>query len=218
MRNKLIFLKYIFFLCSLDAFGAWLMILFYTTGVDLVSFVNYNFLLIFLLMFLSTVRSFKLTKLSSIYIVVLLISFLKMIYLLNYSLYEIKHIITYFLGLLIPIVTLSFTSNFNRKDNKIIYNEINKFAIRYAIIGIPGLLVYWVLHSLGHITYFGLGISLHYIFPLFLINKQKRGIYTILFFTINILAGKRAQFVSFISQILIYQTSKLRKKSYICNY
>ena len=94
MKNKFIFLKYIFFLCSLDAFGTWLIILAYITGINLVSFVNYNFLLIFLLMFLSTVRSFKVTKLSLIYIVILLISFLKMIYLLNYSLYEIKHIIT----------------------------------------------------------------------------------------------------------------------------
>ena len=211
MINKYIFLKLVLLLAVLDAFSIWFLIFFYITGIDVVFLVNVNFIIMLAVFSCFMVFSINLSLISLLFYLILVVSILKLfIFSVDTNTIGLKHFLSYFIGVILPIVVFNLTSSFRAQDRKFVLSECQKFAYRYAWIALPGLIVYSILYFIGKISYFGLGANLHYIYPFFKDFNTFR--VTFIFFVFILISGKRAVLLNFIAQNAVVFGSKIIRK------
>lgn len=176
-----------------------MLIAFYVTGIDFMFLVNINFLIITLLLAIYSVKNTKLSKLSLIFVALMVVSVLKVcVYMMPGYEFELGHAMSYFAAVLIPYFSINLANSFEKAERQQVENIFRKFARNYAFIAFPGLVVYFILYLQGNIVYFGMGSNLHYIFPFFL--TKGIAIPTIAFLAIILISGKRSVLVNFLAQ------------------
>lgn len=203
MLSKFTTLKIILCLGVLDALSIALLIVFYLTGVDSLYLVNLNFLMITVVLFLSTggrvtptLMRNKFVLISLFFIVVSIIKLLVTIsgdYALN-----TRFAFTHFYLLINALLTFIFVCSFSRKDYPRVVRIFKQYALYYLILSGGLLSIYSILYFSGKISYFGMGSNLHYALPFFM-----RGSVWALFFLVIVVSGKRAVLVNYLAQLIM---------------
>jgi len=208
--GKYIRLRILLAFSLLDSLSAWLLVLLYVTGVDLVWLVNANFAAMSALLIVFSLQRVRFTRLSMFFGVTLLVSIFKLgFYLDDTRSFQWSHFLTYFQGLLMPIAAIGFASQFARNESGAVLEVLTRYARAFLWISLPGIATYSILYFMGHISYFGLGANLYYVYP-FLALKSPT-LYTIIFFLIALLTGKRASFITVLSQFFLLHYNSFRR-------
>jgi len=207
-------LCWLFRIALIDALAAWLLIIFYLTGIDLVWSVNIAFIAMTVLLVLTFRIQIRVSWFSGFYLFLLIVAVAKAVL----SIYlddgiEVQHIITYFFGLVMPFLALSFTARFSANDRLNVQAVLWLYSHRYTMIAFSAILVYSFLYFSGIVSYFGLGVNLHYVYP-FLLSSGK-GSTAILFFLIILISGKRAVLINYLMQTVVHYFSVLRSRPII---
>jgi hypothetical protein len=194
----------------LDGLSAWLMILLYITGIDLVWLVNLNFAVMSAVLILFSFHMSRVKHLTLLFGVTLLISLVKLaLYMDDSRGFQWTHFVTYFQGLIMPIAALSFASQFSAEESNEVLKILTRYARAFLWLALPGILTYSALYFLGYISYFGLGANLFYIYP-FLAAKGNF-LYAAIFFAIALFTGKRASFITVLSQFFLLNYTSFRR-------
>jgi len=202
-------LRFFLWLALLDVVGIWLLIVFYLTKINLVFLVNLNFFVIFTYLFLVFLIKPRMGFLQYVFCGVLIISIVKLLTGFFYGAnVDITHTLTHFFGILMPLATLSFASNFERSSVTEIDNEIFTYAKRYCYIAVIGIIVYAFFYFTGAINYFGLGAKFHYVVP-FLLGTTRA---TLFFLIIILISGKRATLLNFLAQVAVFYSGFLKRQ------
>jgi len=210
LKTRYVQLRVLLSFSLIDSLSSWLLILLYLTGKNLVWLVNLNFALMSFMLLRFSSQSRRDSPLTVFFYTLLLLSFVKLASFFDSgSAFQFKHCLSYFYGLLIPLLALSFTSKFSSADAPSVFEALNWYARRYLFIALPGILSYSLLYFTGNISYFGLGTNLYYVIPFFLF---KGGLLKpLLLFGVVLLTGKRAFLVTFLSEILFSMLSFFRR-------
>lgn len=205
MLNKYFVLKLVLILGLMDLLSIIYLMFFYVTSVDVVFLVNFNFILLTILLGLGALGAdFRLVvrnRFFSIIFFLILVSILKLqIGLLGWEL-DFYYILTYSYALLIMVFSLLFVSRFGVEDYLNVFNIFYHFARIYLTLAVFLISVYAILYFSGVVSYFGMGVNLHYAVPFFV--KNGLGFFVALF-SIVILSGKRAVMVNFLVQYAFY--------------
>ncbi len=199
--SKFTLLRVLLGFSLVDSLSAWLLILLYLTGLDLIWIVNINFLLMFACMVLFVPRRLPLNFLTTLFLVAIGASALKMLlFLESVRTFDAYHLATYGYGLCMPLAALAFGSRFHPADLPRLERELRQYANYFLWIALPGIVVYSTLYFMGRIEYFGLGVNLYYIYPHLVASKTVGP--TILFFAICFLTGKRASLLTLLVQVV----------------
>jgi len=211
---RFVFLGVVLVLATLDAFSTWMLILFYTTDIDIVGLVNYNFMIMSAVQLVFALLSYRqfITRIRragdlSIVLLLLLAATVLGVASMVVGVFEgadlgLRHAVTHFYGLGMPLVCLALASQFELSDIDRVNVHVVWFAWCYSIISFSGILVYAVLYYLGYITYFGLGTNAHYVFPWLIASKGPLLILPVGF--LILISGKRAVLLNFIVQSMVY--------------
>jgi hypothetical protein len=213
MTIRIKYLSYFLSLALLEPFAAWLLLYFYITGIDLVWSINIIFIFMCFILLIYSLHFFKLNRINLFFLLIFIISFVKLlIYIFSNVEFEFKHIISYAYGIIMPFLTLNFTSTFITSDREKVFFLLEKFSEYYIIVAFTALVTYSILYFAEVISYFGLGINLHYVYPFFLASQKiwMPG----LFLFIILISGKRSVLINFIIQTLVYLFSNLYKKPF----
>lgn len=202
-------LSLLFRLSLIESFSPWLLILFYTTGINLIWSVN----IIFILMTLSLMKflgfRFRITLFSGFFLAFIVLSFPKFLLFFDQGIgFDIKHAFSYFSGLLIPFLALSYSDKFNASSKLFVYRILESYARKFTIISFLAIFIYSILYFGGRVDYFGLGANLHYSYPFLLVSFKRSAPICFLFFVI--ISGKRASLLNFLAQTVVYFIGKLR--------
>jgi len=114
----------------------------------------------------------------------------------------------YFFSIIMPFVV--FVSIFSQDSIRIkdLKKDLEWFAVVYAKVAGLLILVYAALNFSGVISYFGLGVNLHYVIPFFL--STQKGVVS--FAVLILLTGKRALLLNFLIQLGIFFSAEFKKK------
>lgn len=207
--NKILY--WLFNIALVDAIAAWLLVIFYLTGIDLIWSVNFAFIAMTVLLLFSVGMQIRLSWFSGYFLFFLVLGVAKFVIFVDSDIgFEVQHVFTYFFGLLMPFLALSFSLRFSSKDKLTVYAVLQCYARRYAIISVSAIIIYSLFYFSGMISYFGLGANLHYIYPFFLATHK--GSSVILFILIVLISGKRAVLLNYLSQTIVYYFSELRSR------
>lgn len=212
-RGKFQGLKFLLLFSLLDGLSAWLLILLYVTGIDIVWLVNANFAAMSTVLIYFAFRKPRISRLMLLFLVAFIISVVKLsLYLGDGRGFEWFHFLTYFQGLIIPFAALCFGSQFSRQDSGEVLEIFNRYSRIFLWLALPGILTYSALYFLGHIAYFGLGANLFYVYP-FLAMKGPT-LYALFFLVIALITGKRASFVVILVQTLLINYTKFKRSKF----
>jgi hypothetical protein len=203
--------KLLLILCLVDAFGALFLILNYITSIAATNIINYLFVVVSIFAGIGIVFSHKLTKLSFIYLTLLIFEIFKFAnadVTMNNS--DLRQVFSYFYGVIMPFVILTYTCGFNNSEKKEVIDCLNRFCVRYFCIASFFILVYSYFYYTGAITYFGMGVNYNYIFPFIVKSVGSKGI--IYCFVFIFLSGKRAPLVTVSFQTLTYFYNNIKKE------
>ena len=207
---KLKHFKFLLLFCLVDAFSPVYIILNYLTGIDYSRIINYVFVCIFILAFIGILFSKKLTKFSLVYIVLSIFELLKLSFSdVTIQNSEFRQVFSYFYGVIMPVVILTYTSGFSTNDRSYVMKELSKFCLWYFWIANLCLIAYSYFYFTGLITYFGMGVSYNYIFPFIVKQIGTKGVFYCLLFIF--LSGKRAPLVTVCAQTLVYFSNQFKK-------
>ena len=204
-------LSLLFNLSLAESFSPWLLIIFYITGIDLLWGVNIIFLGMTGLLLYDLGPSIRLYWFSRFFLFFLIISFLKFFFFFDQETpFEFKHLLSYFFGLIVPFLALSYTNKYNSKNRSYVYSILTRYSCRFTLISSLAIITYSIFYFTGRISYFGLGANWHYAYP-FLLTSLK-GSTSVWFFFIVIISGKRASILNYLTQTFAYYISLLRSK------
>jgi hypothetical protein len=207
--SKFLKLRILLYFSVVDSLSAWLLVLLYTTGLDLVWLVNLNLATMSILLVVFSINKFRLTAVSGFLGICVIMSLCKLVFFLEGARgFEWIHFVTYFQGLFLPIAALSFASKFNRDDLSVVQECLVRYAKVFMWVSFPGILVYSALYFLGYISYFGLGSNLYYVYPF--VATRGVVVFTLIFFAIALITGKRATLVVLFFQFLLLQFKLIR--------
>lgn len=211
MASKLKFLKCLLLLALFEPFAAWLLIIFYITGLELVWAVNIVFIIITIVLGLYALLIIKITGINFLFLLMIGLSLIKMLTYIFYDIgFEKEHLLSYSFGLVMPFLALNFTSTFNSSDVDKVYILLYNFSKYYLIIGLSAIITYAFFYFTGEITYFGLGVNLHYAYPFFIIFHKIS--IPILFLFIILISGKRAVLINYLTQTALYFFGNLKQR------
>lgn len=191
----------------IDAVSPWMLIFFYLTGIDLLWLVNINFTVMSVFLLAISRRLPRVNTVSVVLGMALVVSMIKFgvaPYYLN--LQEPHHYLSYAFGLVMPLAALCFTASFERTDSHQVHAILVQWARKYTTIVVPGIIVYALFYFFGQITYFGLGVNFHYLYPFFLNGKLTP---VIAFAAIILISGKRAVLINYLVQTLSYFSGRI---------
>lgn len=212
--SKFVFLGVALVLATLDALSTWLLVLYYTSPIDVMSMVNYNFMAMTLVLLLFSLRHSRqilgtIRKAGDISLLVWLLSTAVVLGLVNLAMgyingaqLGIRFALTHFYGLGMPILCLAFASQFGRTDVERVSAHMVRYAWCYTVIGFSGILVYLVLYYSGHILYFGMGTNAHYVLPWLIASKGPVVLLPV--GLLILISGKRAVLLNYIVQSVVY--------------
>ena len=210
-RLKFTGLRILLLFALLDGLSAWLLILLYLTGIDLVWLVNVNFASMAALLMLFAFRNLRISYLILLFGAALFVSVVKIaLYLDDTREFEWIHFLTYAQGLLMPFAALCFGSQFTKEDSVEILNILNRYARAFLWLALPGILTYSVLYFLGRISYFGLGANLYYIYPFLAVKSPI--FYSAFFVGVALITGKRASVVTILTQFFLLNCAVIRRQ------
>lgn len=210
MINKFQLLKVILFFGYLDVFSILLLIIFYVTGIDIVFFVNINFIIIFLILLVGILGRIKNNLYLWLLFLLLILSLLKLMFIVIFDQsIHLYYVFTYFYSLLLMIIAFIFVSRFSENDYNVVLEYFKTYAYIYLLTATVLLLLYIILYFSGKIAYFGMGSNLHLVIPFFMKNGSSFFIFYIL---LIILSGKRAVLINYILQYFIYSSGYFRKR------
>lgn len=208
-RNK--FLHWLFGIAPVDALAAWLLIIMYLTNIDLVWSVNFSFIAMTVLLAFSISIRFRISWFSGFFLFFLVVAVAKAgIFAYSDVGFEVQHLFTYLFGLVMPFLALSFTAGFCADDESTVQAVLQRYVRRYAVIAFSAIVVYSLFYFSGVISYFGLGVNLHYIYP-FLLASYK-GSSALLFVSLILISGKRAVLINYLAQTAVYYLAELRSR------
>jgi hypothetical protein len=195
-------LEFLLLFSLLDGMSAWLLVLLYVTGIDVVWLVNVNLAAMSTALIYFAFRKLRITRIILLFLATLFISIVKLsLYLGDDRGFEWNHFLTYFQGLVMPLVALCFGAQFSRSDSEETLEILARYSRRFLWLALPGILTYSALYFLGHIAYFGLGANLFYVYP-FLAMKGPV-LYATVFFAIALITGKRTSMVTVLIQTFL---------------
>jgi hypothetical protein len=204
-------LSWLFGIALVDALAAWLLIIFYLTGIDLVGGVNFAFIAMTVLLALSVGFRKRVSWFSAFFLFFILVAVAKAVISINLDGgIEIQHVFTYLFGLVMPFLALSFTARFCANDKSTVQAVLQLYARRYTVIAFSAICVYSFFYFSGVISYFGLGVNLHYVYP-FLLSSSK-SFAPVWFFLIILISGKRAVLINYLMQTIVYFFAALRSR------
>jgi hypothetical protein len=208
MLKQSTMLSLFLWLATFDIFSIWLLMLMYLTGIDVMFLVNINFIVmtLFLGVYFFLKRSLGFLTLAFGFVAIFSVMKLLYAWLLNYPL-ELKHFFSYSIGSVMPLLALSFVGTMRELSPEVFHQLIRRFAVRYSLIAISGILVYALFYFTGRIAYFGLGTNVHYVFP-FILSGIKSGF---LLFLVILISGKRSVLLNFLAQIAVFNSATLKR-------
>lgn len=207
-------LNWLFRIALVDALAAWLLIFFYLTGIDFIWSVNFAFIAMTGLLAFSVGVRTRISWISGFFLFFLVVALAKTVTLVYLDVgIEVQHVFSYLFGLVMPFLALSFTAKFSADDKAAVQNVLQTYARRYAIIAFSAIAVYSFFYFSGAISYFGLGVNLHYIYPFLLVSAKGPG--AIWTFLLILISGKRAVLVNYLIQTTIYYLAALRSRPFV---
>jgi hypothetical protein len=208
------FLCGLFRIALIDALAAWLLIIFYLTGVDMIWSVNYGFIAMTILLAFQAGIAIRISWFSAFFLFFLVVAIAKLVVFIYSDIdFEAQHMLTYMFGLLMPFLALSFTAKFCAKDKLIVDAVLQRFVSRYAVIAFSAIAAYSFFYFSDVISYFGLGVNLHYIYPFLLSSYKGSSAIWCLFFIL--ISGKRAVLVNYLVQTTVHYLSGLRSRPFL---
>ena len=178
----------------IDAISPWLVLFFYLTKIDLVWAVNFNFVLLAAYLAVNFRQNMPSLVFNYLIYGAIFLSLIKIVA-SAFSKQDLmlSHVFSYSYGLIMPLLALSFAKTVSEAGYDKVHEILCDFSLRYFYITVPTVLIYSVLYFTGQVSYFGLGINAHYIYPFFLTGKI---LPVGFFFVLILLSGKRSVFVN----------------------
>jgi hypothetical protein len=193
-----------------DAVSPWLVLLFYLTDIDLIWVVNVNFVLLTLYLAVNYRVRTPSKFVNYLFFGAILLSLLKIISSIYFKQdLQLNHAFSYFYGLFMPMVALSFAKTVCSTDYEKIHDEICSYALKYFYIAVPTIFVYALLYFYGQVAYFGLGVNLHYIYPFFLTGKM---LPVAVFMLLIVFSGKRSVLINYLAQTITFYGGSIKDK------
>ena len=193
-----------------DAISPWLVLLLYLTDIDLVWVVNVNFVLLTAYLAVNYRVGTPSKFINYIFFGAILLSLIKIISSIYFKQdLQLNHAFSYLYGLFMPMVALSFAKIVSGVDYDKIHEEICSYALKYFYIAVPTIIVYALLYFSGQVSYFGLGVNLHYIYPFFLTGKM---LPVAVFLLLIVFSGKRSVLMNYLLQTMAFYGGSMKDR------
>ncbi|WP_411976612.1 hypothetical protein [Sulfitobacter faviae] len=209
LRLRVRRMRLIMALCLLEVVPAILVILSYL-GFPLMQLANINQLFIFLaivgLTSGLTSGTMRYLALAAVLLLISLINAFSLSGIGDFN-FEADAIFPYYYSILMP--TMVFVSIYSQKCviAKTVIRDLRWFSKWFVIVISPIIVVYAALHFSGKISYFGFGVSFHYVTPYFL----HRGGMIFLLASLILISGKRAVLINFLAQLFLFKGGEFRR-------